>query len=67
MDGYESPDEFDPFVTRPQRRRGYLDRRREKVVAEIKRNRRGDYKVPTWVFVAALLALLAVWAIFLLA
>lgn len=43
-------------------RRGWLARRREKIVAEIARNRRGEHKVPTWVLVAILLAVLAGWA-----
>ncbi|MFS8479070.1 MAG: hypothetical protein FWJ93_08985 [Micromonosporaceae bacterium] len=43
-------------------RQSWLERRREKVVAEIERNRRGEYRVPTWVLVAALLAFLAGWA-----
>jgi hypothetical protein len=55
------PDEFDPFASRTQRRRARFDRRREKIVEEIQRNRRGEYKVPTWVLVAALLALIAFW------
>jgi hypothetical protein len=56
-------DEFDPFASRTQRRRARLDRRREKIVAEIQRNRRGEHKVPTWVLVAILLAIIGVWAV----
>jgi hypothetical protein len=41
---------------------GWLARRREKIIAEIERNRRGEYKVPTWVLVVALLAVVAGWA-----
>jgi hypothetical protein len=37
----------------------WLDRRREKIVEEIQRNRRGDYRVPTWVL-AALLAVIVI-------
>lgn len=51
-------DERDPAPVR----RGWLERRREKVVAEIQRNRRGEYRVPTWVLVVVLLAFLAGWA-----
>lgn len=52
---------------RPERppgqvRQSWLERRREKVVAEIQRNRRGEYTVPTWVLAAALLLFLAGWA-----
>lgn len=43
----------------PERRTSYLDRRRERVVAEIQRNRRGEYVVPTWVLVVALVAVVA--------
>jgi hypothetical protein len=46
----------------PQPRRSWVERRREKVVAEIQRNRRGEYTVPTWVLVLILLAFLAAWA-----
>lgn len=41
---------------------GWMNRRREKIIAEVERNRRGDYKVPTWVLAVALVAILAVWA-----
>lgn len=37
----------------------WLDRRREKIVEEIQRNRRGDYRVPTWV----LAAIVASWVV----
>ena len=48
--------------TRPELiRQGWLQKRRDKVRAEIDRNRRGDYKVPTWVFAVLLVALLAGW------
>jgi hypothetical protein len=43
-------------------RRSRIDRRRERIVAEIQRNRRGEYKVPTWVLAAVLLAIVAGWA-----
>jgi hypothetical protein len=45
-----------------QARRSWMTRRREKMIAEIQRNRRGEYKVPTWVLVVALLAFIAAWA-----
>ncbi len=56
------PDEFDAFATRLERRRGFLARRREKVVAEIERNRRGEHRVPTWVLAAAVAAIVVFWA-----
>ena len=34
----------------------WIDRRREKIRAEIERNRRGEYTVPTWVLAVALVA-----------
>ncbi|HZN20379.1 MAG TPA: hypothetical protein VFB84_19635 [Micromonosporaceae bacterium] len=43
-------------------RMGWSQRRREKIVAEIERNRRGDHKVPTWVLALVLVAFVAVWA-----
>jgi hypothetical protein len=41
----------------PEERKSRLDRRREKIVAEIQRNRRGEYTVPTWVLAALLAAI----------
>lgn len=40
---------------------GVVARRREKIRAEIERNRRGEYLVPTWVLVVALAVVLAGW------
>lgn len=37
-------------------------RRREKIREEIERNRRGEYRVPTWVLAALLVAIVAAWA-----
>jgi len=39
----------------------WLQRRREKAVAEVEANRRGEYRVPTWVLVAALVVVVLVW------
>ncbi|MBB5113827.1 hypothetical protein AB0K27_21380 [Micromonospora echinospora] len=39
----------------------WIDRRREKIRAEIERNRRGDHKVPTWVLAAALVLIVGGW------
>ncbi len=39
----------------------WIDRRREKIRAEIERNRRGDYTVPTWVLAAALALIVGAW------
>jgi hypothetical protein len=41
-----------------------LDRfrhRQERIVEEIQRNRRGEYRIPTWVLVVILLALVGGW------
>ncbi|SCL28958.1 hypothetical protein GA0070624_3792 [Micromonospora rhizosphaerae] len=39
----------------------WIDRRREKIRAEIERNRRGEYNVPTWVLAAALILIVGAW------
>jgi hypothetical protein len=44
--------------------RGRMDRRRDNIVAEIERNRRGEYRVPTWVLALVLLAMVAAVAAF---
>jgi hypothetical protein len=49
-----------PFARPSEQRKSWLDRRRDKIVAEIEANRRGEYKVPTWVLVVALVAMLVV-------
>jgi hypothetical protein len=46
----------------PRRVAGPFRLRREKITAEIERNRRGEYTVPTWVLALALLAFVAAWA-----
>jgi hypothetical protein len=43
----------------PQDRRSRLERRRDRIVEEIQRNRRGEYTVPTWVLTALLVAIVA--------
>jgi fatty acid desaturase len=45
-----------------ERRPGFIQRRRDKFVAEIQRNRAGDHRVPTWVLALALFTLVALWA-----
>ena len=39
----------------------WLERRREKAVEEILRNRRGEHTVPTWVLGALLGAIIVAW------
>jgi hypothetical protein len=53
---------------RPQRpehpenvRMSRIERRRQKIRDEIERNRRGEYRVPTWVLALALLLLIGGW------
>jgi hypothetical protein len=43
-------------------RRNAVQRRRDRIVAEIERNRRGEYWLPTWALVAILLAIILGWA-----
>ncbi len=45
----------------PGEKPGYLERRREKIRAEIQRNRRGDHTVPTWVMALALVLMVGAW------
>jgi hypothetical protein len=40
----------------------WLSGRRERIRAEIERNRRGEYRVPTWVLAAVLVVVVAAWA-----
>jgi hypothetical protein len=40
-------------------RQGWLQRRQAKVLAEIERNRRGEYRVPTWVLSLTLVLVVA--------
>ncbi|WP_433287801.1 hypothetical protein [Micromonospora sp. CA-244673] len=39
----------------------WVERRREKIRAEIERNRRGEFAVPTWVLAAALVLIVVAW------
>jgi hypothetical protein len=57
---------LDPGAERPER--GYEDvmwgrvlRKRERIRAEIQRNRAGGHKIPTWVFAAVLGLVLLGW------
>ena len=45
-----------------QTREAWLVRRQRKIKEEIDRNRRGEYRVPTWVLATILVAILAGWA-----
>jgi hypothetical protein len=54
-------DRFDPYESHAQAKMNWLDRKREKAVQEILRNRRGEYSVPTWVLGALLGAIILGW------
>jgi hypothetical protein len=54
------PEREAPAYTRPQTREAWLTRRR-KIQEEIERNRRGDYKIPTWVLTATLVVIVTAW------
>jgi hypothetical protein len=62
------PDPDQPLPAEQRRERtvedvlwGRVERRRERIRAQIRRNREGGHKVPTWVLAAILAALLAGW------
>ncbi|MCF0092039.1 hypothetical protein AB0B39_24035 [Micromonospora sp. NPDC049114] len=42
-------------------RQNWVERRREKIRAEVDRNRRGEYTVPTWVLALALVLIVGGW------
>ena len=44
-----------------RQRQNWAERRREKIRAEIERNRRGEYTVPTWVLALALALMVGAW------
>ncbi|GGO29669.1 hypothetical protein [Micromonospora parathelypteridis] len=49
---------------RPERgteRQNWVERRRDKIRAEVDRNRRGEYTVPTWVLALALVLIVGGW------
>ena len=50
-----------PGLDQQSQKLSYLERRREKIRAEIERNRRGEYTVPTWVLALALAAIVGGW------
>ncbi|MBO4205430.1 hypothetical protein [Micromonospora echinofusca] len=42
-------------------RQNFIERRRQKIREEVERNRRGEYKVPTWVLALALVLMVGGW------
>jgi len=59
-EGHEDARAYTPA----QVRESWLLRRRQKIREEIERNRRGEYKVPTWVLAALLVAIVLGWVLF---
>jgi Rieske Fe-S protein len=56
----DNPDNGAPYHGgRSEQKPNWIERRREKIVAEIHANRRGEYTVPTWVLAVALVAMIA--------
>ena len=51
------------FRSAGQRRLERRATRRERIRAEIERNRRGEYRIPTWVLAVALVALVGAWVL----
>jgi hypothetical protein len=74
MTEHEPSDPISPGSLPPSRRGGPFfgvssgttrwDRRKERIRHEIERNRAGDYKVPTWVLTAILVAIVVGFALF---
>jgi len=60
----DQPHRDNPDYREPHRRGSserplnWIDRKREKIIAEIEANRRGEYTVPTWVLAVALVAMI---------
>jgi hypothetical protein len=48
------PDDLDPLPDLVDLRLRWANERRERIVREIQANRRGEYRVPTWVLGLAL-------------
>jgi hypothetical protein len=60
----EHPEDMSPFsLFGNPTREGRLIRRRRKIAEEIGRNRRGEYKVPTWALVLILVVFIGAWAL----
>jgi hypothetical protein len=51
------PDRGRPHSDSNQARVNRVNRRRDRIVAEVQRNRRGENAIPTWVLAAVLVAL----------
>jgi hypothetical protein len=53
-------------LTPEEVRWGRVERKRERIRAEIERNRAGDHRIPTWAMAAALGLILLAWLILLI-
>lgn len=58
-----SEQEMPPTEGSPDFKVAWVHKRRQRIAAEIGRNRRGEYTVPTWVLAMILVAVLAGWAL----
>jgi hypothetical protein len=56
----EDPTPFNLFGAPVSKNR--LEKRRRKISDEIARNRRGEYKIPTWVLLLCLVLFIGAWA-----
>ena len=65
--GSATGDDADPVEAHLYQRRhfrqAWLIRRQRKIREEIARNRRGEYKIPTWALTLILVAVVAAWAL----
>ena len=57
--GEKFEEKFDPFAGPFEQARMAQYNRRERIIREILAYRRGEYRVPTWVLVVALVAMIA--------
>ena len=55
----EEPQDQPTEYTPGQARQSLFDRRRQRIVDQIERNRRGEYTVPTWVLTTLLALVIA--------
>ena len=61
MNEHSEPDRPAAFSGAGEEKPGYLERRRERIRAEVQRNRRGGHAVPTWVMALALVLIVGAW------
>lgn len=62
MNEHPEPDRPAPSLrSAGEAKQGYLERRRERIRAEVQRNRQGGHAVPTWVMALALALMVGAW------